>query len=141
MSKAKDPAPEAAPGSPGSQPVTLRTHPGAMAGIRRARARAGLAAFALVLALSLKAHVPAPDAAGRALLAGVVAQLAAWRIAVAVWSQVVRGQLEQARAAHEARRRTQAGEAAVRAQEATERMVADTQAREARWAAAGPPQA
>jgi hypothetical protein len=129
----------AAPGPAGPAPVTLRTHPGALAGIRRARARAGLAAFALVLLLSLRAHVPAQDAAARALLAGVVAQLAAWRIAVAVWSQVVRGQLEQSRAAHEGRRRAEAAAAAERAKEAADRMVAETQAREARRAATQPP--
>jgi hypothetical protein len=134
------PAEPAAAAPDGPAPVTLASHPGAMAGIRRARARAGLVAFALVLLLSLRAHVPLPDAAGRALVAGLVAQLAAWRVAVAVWRQIVRNQLDHAREAHAGRRRAEAETAAARAREAAERMVEETRAREARWAATSQPQ-
>jgi hypothetical protein len=81
-----------------SDAVTLRSHPSALASIRRTCAWAALIAFALVGLLSLRAHVPAADALARALVAGVLARLAAWAIAQAVWRQVVVGQLRQAEA-------------------------------------------
>lgn len=105
---------EAAPQDTGPEPVTLRAYPAAMASIRRIRARAGLAAFAVVLLLSLHHGLTLPAAAARALVAGVAVQLVAWKVAVVVWRQVVLVQVRAAQEAH-AERRRQLREAAERA--------------------------
>ena len=77
--------------------MRLSEHPRAKAGIRRAKGAAGLGAFLLVGLLSLRAGLPTPDAAIRALLGGVVAYFLAWRIAVTVWRQIALAELEGAR--------------------------------------------
>jgi hypothetical protein len=102
----------------GATPViTLRAYPAAMASIRRVRARAALAAFALVLLLSLRSGVLLPEATVRALVAGVAVHLAAWKLAVLAWRQIVLGQV---RAVEDARRERarQRAEAQARAAEA-----------------------
>jgi hypothetical protein len=86
-------------------PITLRSHPAAMASIRRVRARAGLGAFLLVLLLSLHHRVAFPGATTRALIAGVAVQLVAWKAAVIVWRQIVLVQVRHLEEAHRARRR------------------------------------
>jgi hypothetical protein len=82
-----------------SKPVvmTIGAHPRARRSVRRARAFGGLLGFLVALVLSLRAGVPAWDATARALLAGVAVHLAAWRVAVAVWRQLMLAELEQVR--------------------------------------------
>lgn len=93
--------------------VSVGAHPRARASIRRIRARTALAAFALVLFLSLSSNVPGQEAAVRALVAGIVGNLAGWFCALAVWRQLVVAELrvvEQARR-ERARRRAEAAAA------------------------------
>jgi len=99
MSKKKnDPeAPEAA------KTVSVAAHPRARASIRRTRARTALAAFAIVLFLSLNSGVPEQEAALRALVAGLVGNLAGWACALAVWRSLVMAELKVAAEAHRAR--------------------------------------
>ena len=114
---AKQSPPVEAPGAQESapEPITLRSHPAAMASIRRVRARAGLGALILVLVLSLHAGVLLPSAAARALAAGVAVQLVAWKIAVVVWRQIVLMQVQAVEEQRRERRRRRA-EALARAQ-------------------------
>lgn len=120
MAKKKDKGAdaEAAPQETGPDPITLGAYPAAMASIRRVRARAGLAAFALVLLLSLRHGLTLPNAGGRALLAGVAVQLVAWKVAVVVWRQIVLVQVRAAQEAHAERRRQLREAAAERARAA-----------------------
>jgi hypothetical protein len=119
MAKKKDKATDAeaavADGAP--EAITLRSHAPAMASIRRIRARTALTVFALVLLLSLHSGVLLPEATARALAAGIAAHLAAWKIGVVVWRQIV---LVQVRTVEETRRERarERAEAAVRAAEA-----------------------
>ncbi len=83
--------------------MRLSEHPRARAGIRRAKGAAGLAAFLIVGLLALRANLPAPDAAVRALVAGVVAYFIGWGVAVTVWRQIALAELEAARRRREAR--------------------------------------
>lgn len=69
--------------------VSIAGHPRARAGIRRARARAALLAFAIVLVLNLLGGQEPFDAAWRALVAGIVVHLVAWACAIVVWRQIV----------------------------------------------------
>src|SRR3954467_9039728 len=78
--------------------VSLAAHPRARAGIRRARTRAALIAFALVLVLNLIGDQTAFDAIWRALLAGIVVNVIAWRCAIVVWRHII---LAEVRAAEE----------------------------------------
>ena len=93
MSKKKDKA-AAAEATPAG--VSLAAHPRARASIRRTRAWTALAAFGLVLFLSLSAGVPEQEAALRALVAGVVGNVAAWGCALAVWRALVLAELRVA---------------------------------------------
>ena len=107
MSKKKDKAaPAAAPAG-----VSLAAHPRARASIRRTRARTALVVFGLVLFLSLKSGVPGQEAALRALVAGLVGNLAAWACALAVWRALVLAELRVAENARAERRRAAAAEA------------------------------
>lgn len=90
-------APEAA------KTVSVAAHPRARVSIRRIRARTALAAFGIVLFLSLNAGVPGQEAALRALVAGLVGNLAGWACALAVWRSLVMAELELAREKHRAR--------------------------------------
>ena len=83
------------PAVPVREPVsiTIGAHPRARRSVQRARALGGLLGFVVALVLSLRAGVPAWDAAARSLMAGVVVHLAAWAIAVAVWKQLMLAEL------------------------------------------------
>jgi hypothetical protein len=89
--------------------ITIGAHPRARRSVRRARAFGGLIGFALTLVLSLKAGVPAFDATARALMAGILLHLASWRIAVAVWRQLMLAELEQVRSHRLARAERRTG--------------------------------
>jgi hypothetical protein len=106
--KAEPEAPEAA------KAVSVAAHPRARGSIRRTRARTALAAFGIVLFLSLNAGVPGQEAALRALVAGLVGNLAGWACALAVWRSLVMAELRLATEARIERRRA-AVEAAERA--------------------------
>jgi hypothetical protein len=71
----------------------LSEHPRAQRQIRQAKAWGGLAGFVLVGVLSLQAGALPVDALTRALAGGVAVYLAAWVIAVVVWTQIARGEL------------------------------------------------
>jgi len=85
-------------GGKGEKPeltVSIAAHPRAKAGIRRARTRAALIAFALVLALNLMGDQDPFDAVWRALLAGIVSNVVVWRFAIVVWRHIVISEVRQ----------------------------------------------
>jgi hypothetical protein len=73
--------------------VSVAAHPRARRSIRRTRAWTAIGAFALVLFLSLSAAVPGQEALLRALVAGLVGNLAGWACALALWRQIVVAEL------------------------------------------------
>jgi hypothetical protein len=75
--------------------VSIAAHPRAKASIRRARTRAALIVFALVLALNLYGDQDAFDAVWRALLAGIVANVVVWRFAIVIWRHIVISEVRQ----------------------------------------------
>ena len=85
--------------------VSIANHPRARAGIRRARTRAALIAFALVLGLNLLGDQTLFDATWRALLAGIVVNVIAWRCAIVVWRHIVLAEVNEAGERHAERRR------------------------------------
>jgi hypothetical protein len=97
MSKKKDAKSEA----PATPAVSVAGHPRARASVRRIRARTALAAFVIVLFFSLSSDVPAQEAAVRALVAGMIGNVAGWACALAVWRQLV---LAELRVVEDARR-------------------------------------
>ena len=109
--------------------VTISAHPRAKAGIRRARTRAALIAFILVLVLNLVGDQTPFEAVWRALLAGIVVNVIVWRCAIVVWRHVLKVELEQLREAREERAREQ--------REARERARAEAEAANAANARAG----
>jgi hypothetical protein len=101
--------------------VSIAQHPRAKAGIRRARTRGALIAFALVLALNLVGHQDAFDATWRALLAGIVANVVIWRFAIVVWRHIVISEVRRLEEEHMEK---------VKAQQAErERLAAEEKAR------------
>jgi hypothetical protein len=94
MSKKKDKKADSG-ANPGGVTVSLAAHPRAKAGIRRARTRAALIAFALVLVLNLAGNQTAFDATWRALIAGIVVNVIAWRCAIIVWRHIVIAEVRQ----------------------------------------------
>jgi hypothetical protein len=76
---------------------SVANHPRAGAQVARAKAWGGLAGFALVALLSLRAGVPTADALLRALLGGIAAYVATWACAVAVWRHLVIAELRAVR--------------------------------------------
>jgi hypothetical protein len=92
--------------------LSIRSHPKAARSVRRLRATAGLATFFLTLLLSLGAHVPAFDAAARALGAGIAMNLIAWWVGLAVWRQLIIGELRAMHLQRVARREALAAQAA-----------------------------
>jgi hypothetical protein len=122
MSKKKDKkseAPEAV------DTVSIAAHPRARAAIRRTRAWTGLAAFGIVLFLSMSAGVTGQEAAMRALVAGLVGNLLGWACALAVWRQLVVAELRVIESARAEKRR-----------EAAEARAAEAEAKAAAAAAA-----
>ena len=87
--------------------VSIAEHPRAKTAIRRARTRAALLAFVLVLALNLVGDQPAFDAVWRALLAGIAVNVIVWRCAIVVWRHILQAELDELRSAREDRAREQ----------------------------------
>lgn len=115
--------------------VRLSTHPGAVASVKRVRARCGLIGFAVVFALCMLGDVPAFDATYRALIAGIVAHLAGWYVAILVWRQVIRQQVATAAEAYNERIRKSHLKAAERAAATLTAQQAANAEAEAQWAA------
>jgi hypothetical protein len=88
--------------------VSVSAHPRARASIRRIRARTGLAVFALVLFLSLNGGVTGQEATMRALVGGLVGNLAGWACALALWRQIVVQEVRSVEHARRARARARA---------------------------------
>ena len=78
--------------------IRVGAHPRARRSIRRVRAQAGLAGFALTLVLAHQAGVPAFEALLRALAGGMVAHFVTWAFAIALWRRLIVVELEAARA-------------------------------------------
>lgn len=75
----------------------LTDHPRAQRSIQRAKALAALAGLVVGVAGARAADLPWFDALARGLAFGVLAGLAAWGLAVVVWRQLARGEMEIAR--------------------------------------------
>jgi hypothetical protein len=89
------------PAAPRGLAISVSAHPTASYSVRRARAWGGLAGFAIVLLLSLRAGVPEYDALLRALAGGMVAHFGAWFCAVALWRRLVLAELDAERVRRE----------------------------------------
>jgi hypothetical protein len=94
--------------------VSIANHPRARVSIRRARAHVALVAFGLVLFLGLRAGVPGPDAVIRALLAGVVGNLAAWAIGLVLWKHILIAEVQAAHSRRMERQRAMVEQATAR---------------------------
>lgn len=88
--------------------ASIANHPRAKASIRRAKAWAGLAGFAIAALVSLQASVPLFQAGLRALGAGVVGYMLAWWVGVLLWRQLI---LAEQKAAYEIIERRRSEEA------------------------------
>lgn len=88
----------------GRHPIRLCDHPRADRQIELLRGWAGIGAFACVALLSHSSGSPWFEAGYRGLLAGVVAYVAAWGLAVLVWRHLALAEAEAAREAAETRR-------------------------------------
>jgi hypothetical protein len=75
--------------------VSISQHPRAKAGIRRVRTRAAFIAFVAVFALNVMGDQALFDAVWRALVAGIVVNIVAWRCAIVVWRHIVLNELQQ----------------------------------------------
>jgi hypothetical protein len=100
--RAEAEAVEAAPVPPSA---SIAGHPRAKLAIRRARSRAAFVVFLLVLLFGHKAGLSWFDATWRALVAGIAANLIAWRCAIFVWRHIIVSELRQAEEIHAERRR------------------------------------
>lgn len=76
---------------------SVANHPRAGEQVKRIKAWAGLAGFALVAVLSWSADVPVEDLLLRALAGGIIAYLVAWAAAVAIWRNLVMTELRVVR--------------------------------------------
>lgn len=76
--------------------IRVRAHPRARLSIRRVRAQAGIAAFAITLLLAHRAGVPALEALLRALAGGMLLHLVAWAVGIALWKRLILVELETA---------------------------------------------
>ena len=81
--------------------ISVSAHPRASNAIRKMKAWAGLAGFALVGLLSWQAGVEPFESLVRALLAGIALYIAAWMAGVTLWRSLV---VEEARQEGERRR-------------------------------------
>ncbi len=77
--------------------ISITGHPRAQRGVRRARAAAGLAGFLVAALMAHRASLPTFDVLVRALAAGIIAHVVAWRLAVAYWRAAILAELETAR--------------------------------------------
>lgn len=82
----------------GDLAIRVGAHPRARRSICRARAYAGMVAFALVLLLALRAGVPAFEALLRALAGGLVLHFTTWAFAITLWRRLIVVELEHAHA-------------------------------------------
>jgi hypothetical protein len=96
---------EATDAAPAVPSASISGHPRARAAIRRARARASFVVFVLVLLLGHKAGLAWFDATWRGLVAGLAANLIAWRCAIYVWRQVIVAEMRRAEEVYAERRR------------------------------------
>jgi hypothetical protein len=119
--RAEAEAVEAAPVPPSA---SIAGHPRAKLAIRRARSRAAFVVFLLVLLFGHKAGLSWFDATWRALVAGIAANLIAWRCAIFVWRHLIVAELRQAEEAY-AERRREAREAVEKRREAAKAAAAD----------------
>jgi uncharacterized membrane protein YccC len=76
--------------------VGVSAHPRAAYGIRRAKARGGLAAFWLAVAVQHLHGASFGDVVWRALLAGLAGYLVCWAAAVVFWRQVLQARARAA---------------------------------------------
>jgi type VI protein secretion system component VasK len=83
--------------------ISVAAHPRARQSIRRTRAGVALAAFGLVLFLSLSSGVPGEEAALRALIAGLIGNLAGYACALAVWRALIMAEIKAAGEKHRER--------------------------------------
>jgi hypothetical protein len=104
--KKADKADNAAEATPALPSASIAGHPRAKLAIRRARSRASFVVFLLVLLLGHKAGLSWFDATWRALVAGLAANLIAWRCAIFVWRHLIVAELRQAEEVYAERRRT-----------------------------------
>jgi hypothetical protein len=86
--------------------IRVSAHPRATYSISRIKGFGGLLGLLLVGLLSWRAGLPAVDAALRGLVAGLVAYLVCWALAVQVWRHLVMA--EAAAAAEVVRKRREA---------------------------------
>lgn len=75
--------------------IRLTAHPRARRDIAMAKGWGGLAAFGVVLLLSLRASVPLTDGLWRALIGGMVGYVLAWGAAVAIWRHVALAEIDR----------------------------------------------
>jgi hypothetical protein len=90
--------------SANAQGASIANHPRARASIRRTKAWAGLAGFAIAALLSAQASVPMFQVGLRALGAGVVGYMLAWWFSVMIWKQLIMAEQKAAYEAIERRR-------------------------------------
>lgn len=69
--------------------TSLAQHPSAAPSIRRAKAIGGLVGFALAVLIGMQNGEPFPALALRAVELGIVGNLVAWAVSVAVWRRVL----------------------------------------------------
>jgi hypothetical protein len=90
--------------------IALDSHPRAKHSITRWKGLGGLAAFAVVGFISLRASVPFFDSGLRALVAGVVGYAVAWFVAVQVWRHLAVSEIRRHQKEHLERRLRLQGE-------------------------------
>jgi hypothetical protein len=95
--------------------ISIDAHPRARAAVRKIRARTAIAAFVIVLVLSHRSGVPNQEAVLRALIAGLLGNVAGWACSLAVWRQLVLGELRVVENVRRERRRAHAEAAAAAA--------------------------
>jgi hypothetical protein len=88
---------EAPKNEQGAGQISVAAHPRAARAVRTAKGYGGLGGFALGVVLSVRAGVPAPDAALRGIEAGLAGYLAFWFATVMVWRQLAVAEIEVAR--------------------------------------------
>jgi hypothetical protein len=114
--------------TPALPTASIAAHPRAKAAIRRARSRAAFVVFALVLLFGHHAGLTWFDATWRALVAGIAANVVAWRCALFVWRHLIVAELRQAEEIYAERRRKARAAIEQRAADAAEAANAAFQA-------------